>query len=342
MKFGALNLFALAVIGSLLPGFARAQEADRNIMASMEGGSQTMIARDIAELGNKCGLPLNVVDSHGSLENFFGVRNRHNTQFGIVDSDILNYLSAYRGSNDDVRQAIQGMRIMLPLYDAEVHVVARAGINSLQDLRGKRLGVGQKDGTAYLTSQLILDILRIQVAERVAGSADEMIELLRQGEIDALLKVGNAPMPMFTDGRLDNSFHMVPITDDVLHASYKAVTLPAGTYSFQREPIRTIASKTLLMTYEYGSEKNAYYKNSCKAVADFTNLIVGNLDELRRVGHHPKWKTLNLTEIPKGWEVGACVRKGLEPTYEVTCAQQANNADNQQYLDLLQQRLRQR
>ncbi|MDP9836629.1 TRAP transporter TAXI family solute receptor [Neorhizobium huautlense] len=308
-------------------------------MASMEGGSQTMIARDIAELGNKCGLPLQVVDSHGSLENFFGVRNRHNTQFGIVDSDILNYLSAYRGSNEDVKQAIQGMRIMLPLYDAEVHIVARAGINSLQDLRGKRLGVGQKDGTAYLTSQLILDILRIQVTERVTGSADEMIELLRQGEIDALLKVGNAPMPMFTDGRVDNSFHLVPITDEVLHASYKPVTLPAGTYSFQREPVKTIASKTLLMTYEYGSEKNAYYRNSCKAVADFTNLIVGNLDELRRVGHHPKWKTLNLTEIPKGWEVGQCVRKGLEPTYEVSCTQ-TESADNQQYLDLLRDRLR--
>ncbi|MGE7370987.1 TAXI family TRAP transporter solute-binding subunit [Neorhizobium sp. NPDC001467] len=342
MKFAAFNSIAIAVVTGLFSGAAGAQEADRNIMASMEGGSQTLIARDIAELGDRCGLPLNVLDSHGSLENFFGVRNRHNTQFGIVDSDILNYLSAYRGSNADVRQAIEGMRIMLPLYDAEVHVVAREGINSLHDLRGKRLGVGQKDGTAYLTSQLILDILHIKVAERVSGSADEMIELLRQGEIDALLKVGNAPMPMFMDGRLGSSFHMVPITDEVLHASYKPVTLPAGTYSFQPAGVRTIASKTLLMTYEYGSEKNAYYKNSCKAVADFTNLIVGNLDELRRVGHHPKWKTLNLTEIPKGWEVGTCVRKGLEPTYEVSCAQQAESAENEQYLDLLHERLKQR
>ena len=71
---------------------------------------------------------------------------------------------------------------------------------------------------------------------------------------------------------------MVPITDAVLHTSYKPVILPAGTYAFQPEPVRTIASKTLLMTYEYGSEKNAYYKDACKSVADFTSLIVGNLD----------------------------------------------------------------
>lgn len=341
MRIPAFGLIAAAIFAVFLPGVSLAENTERNIMASMEGGSQTMIARDIAELGNTCGLPLKVVDSHGSLENFLGVRNRPNTQFGIVDSDILSYLSAYGSSNSDAKEAVQGMRIMLPLYDAEVHLVARDGINSIHDLRGKRLGVGQKDGTAYLTSLLMLDILRIKVADRVTGSADEMIELLLQGEIDALLKVGNAPMPMFSDGRLDSAFHMVPITDEILHASYKPVTLPAGTYSFQQEPVRTIASKTLLMTYEYGSERNAYYKESCKAVSDFTNLIVSNLDTLRASGHHPKWKTLDLTDIPKGWQVGTCVSRGLEPSYEVTCKRLVDNLENENYLNLLRERLHQ-
>ena len=339
MKLSTLNLIALAVIASLAPLSASAAEAERNIMASSQGGTQAAIARDIAELGNKCGMPVNVVGSKGSLENFFGVRNRHNTQFGVVDGDILNYMTSYQGQNTDVRQAIQGMRIMMPLYDAEVHVVARAGINTLQDLRGKRLGVGEPDGSAYLTSQLMFDILRIKVAERVRGSGDDMVELLRQGEIDAMLRVGGAPLKLFTDGRLDDSFHIVPITDEVLRASYKSVTIPGGVYSFQKNAVQTVAVKTLLMTYEYGGEKNAYYHNACKTVADFTSLIVENIDELRRTGH-PKWKDIDLTEIPKGWEVGSCVRKGLEPTYKVQCATKADNAENQQYLDLLRNRMK--
>lgn len=342
MRKGRYGLIVMALLGSFAgahPAFAA--DPERNIMASGGGGTQLAIARDIAELGNKCGMPVNVIGSKGSLENFFGVRNRPNTQFGIVDGDILTYLNSYRGENDDVRQAIQGMRIMFPLYDAEVHVVARAGINSLQDLRGKRVGVGEPDGSAYLTSQLIFDILRIQVAERVRGSGNDMVELLRQGEIDAMVRVGGAPLALLSDGRLDQSFHLVPITDEVLRASYKGATLPAGTYGFQNSDVQTVSVKTLLMTYEYGTEKNAYYQNACKTVADFTSLIVDNIDELRRTGHK-KWKDVNLTEVPKGWEVGMCVRRGLDTNYKVSCAQAANTAENQQYLNLLQERLKQR
>ncbi|MGE7370989.1 TAXI family TRAP transporter solute-binding subunit [Neorhizobium sp. NPDC001467] len=340
MKYGSWSIVALAVAGSMLaPCWARAAEADRNIMASGGGGTQLAIAKDIAELGNRCAMPMNVVGSKGSLENFFGVRNRHNTQFGIVDADILNYLNSYKGENNDVRQAIQGMRIMFPLYDAEVHVVARRGIRTLQDLRGKRVGVGEADGSAYLTSQLMFDILRIQVGERVRGSGNDMVELLRQGEIDAMVRVGGAPLALLSDGRLDEDFHLVPITDDVLRSSYKVATLAGGTYPFQKTDVQTVSVKTLLMTYEYGTEKNAYYQNACKTVADFTNLIVDNIDELRRTGHQ-KWKAVDLTEIPKGWEIGMCVRRGLDPSYKVSCSQASNSTQNQEYLDLLGKRLR--
>ncbi|MEB2843443.1 TAXI family TRAP transporter solute-binding subunit [Rhizobiales bacterium RZME27] len=342
MNMRAMGLIALAIVGSIwAPRAGFSAEADRNIMASGGGGTQLAIARDIADLGNKCGMPVNVVGSKGSLENFFGVRNRHNTQFGIVDGDILTYLNSYQGQNSDVRQAIQGMRIMFPLYDAEVHVVAREGIRTLQDLRGKRVGVGEPDSSAYLTSQLIFDILRIQVAERVRGSGNDMVELLRQGEIDALVRVGGAPLALLNDGRIDDSFHLVPITDQVLHASYKNATLPAGIYAFQKTAVQTVSVKTLLMTYEYGTGKNSYYDNACKTVADFTSLIVDNIDELRRSGHQ-KWKDVNLTEVPKGWEVGMCVRRGLDTNYKVSCTQAAGNAENQQYLNLLQERLKQR
>jgi TRAP transporter TAXI family solute receptor len=339
MKFAVLNVVALSLIGSMAPLSVSAQEPERQIMAAGTGSTQGLIAKDIATLGDRCGLPLAVVSSKGALESFFGVRNRHNTQFGIVDGDLLNYLSSYKSENNDVRDAVQGMRIMLPLYDAEVHVLAPDNIRTLQDLRGKRIGVGEKDSTAYLTSQLMFDILRIPVAERVTGTTDEMIELLRQGEIDAMVRVAGAPVEALADRRIDDTFHLVPITDELLRASYKQVTIPAGMYPYQKSPVQTVAVKTLLMTYEYGTGKNAYYNTACKAVADFTNLVVDNIDELRRTGH-PKWKDIDLTEVPKGWEVGMCVRKGLDPTYKVSCTQSADNVGNNEYLNLLEQHMK--
>ncbi|MGF9567447.1 TAXI family TRAP transporter solute-binding subunit [Neorhizobium sp. JUb45] len=339
MRFGTLKLIGLALIGALGSQVASAQEAERHIMAAGAGSTQGLIAEDIAGLGDRCGLPLSVVASKGALESFFGVRNRHNTQFGIVDGDLLNYLSSYKGQNADVKEAVQGMRIMLPLFDAEVHVLAPDNISTLQDLRGKRIGVGEKDSTAYLTSQLMFDILRIPVAERVTGTTDEMIELLRQGEIDAMIRVAGAPVAALADKRIDSTFHLVPITDELLRASYKTVTIPAGMYPYQRTAVQTVAVKTLLMTYEYGTGKNAYYNSSCKAVSDVTSLIVDNIDELRRTGH-PKWKDVDLTEIPKGWEIGMCVRKGLDPNYKVSCSQAASSSDNSEYLNLLGERLK--
>ncbi|MBP1850096.1 TRAP transporter TAXI family solute receptor [Rhizobium halophytocola] len=309
-------------------------------MASKPGGTHWPFAEDIAKLGKKCGLDLNLVQSGGSLENFFGVRNRHNTQFGIVAGDVLNYMNSYQSQNADVRSAVQGMRIMLPLYDAEVQVVARSGINSLADLAGRRVGVGPEDSAANLTGQLMFDILHVKPSELVKGSNDDMIELLRQGEIDALIRVAGAPVDALADGRLDERFHMVPITESVLKASYKPTTLKAGTYKFQPNAVETIAVKTVIMTYEYGSMKNAYYQKSCKTVADFTKLIVDNIDELRRTGH-PKWKDIDLTEIPNGWEIGDCVRKGLDPNYEVQCTKApADDSANQAYLDLLRKHLK--
>jgi uncharacterized protein len=340
VKLSTISVLTLTMCAGFLPGSVEAEDAERNIMASRPGGTHWPFAQDIATLGKKCGLDLNLVESGGSLENFFGVRNRPNTQFGIVAADVLNYMNSYKSQDADVRSAVQGMRIMLPLYDAEVQVVARAGINSLSDLAGLRVGVGPEDSAANLTGQLIFDILKVKPSELVKGSNDDMIELLLQGEIDALLRVAGAPVEAFTDGRLDEKFHIVPITESVLKASYKPTTLRAGLYKFQPTAVDTIAVKTVIMTYEYGSKNNAYYHKSCKTVSDFSKLIVDNIDELRRTGH-PKWKEIDLTEIPQGWIVGDCVRRGLEPGYQLQCLPpKAEDSANQEYLDLLRKHMK--
>lgn len=338
MKLANCGVIAMAALAFPVGTAALAQEADRNIMAADKGSAIWTVADDIARLGQNCGKPLNVVESSGSLENFFGVRNRHNTQIGIVAGDILSYLSSYRGSDQEVKAAVQGMRIMLPLFQTEVHIIAREGVKTLEDLNGLRLGVGPEDGAANFTSQMVLDIAQVKVAERVKGTNQDMIELLLQGEIDALVRVAAAPEPTFSDPRIDHRFHLIPITNELVKAAYKPTTLPGGTYAFQEAEVSTVAVKTVLMTYEFGSEKNAYYRHACETVADFTKLIVDNLSELKRTGH-PKWKDVDLTEIPDGWKIGDCARKGLEPSYPLQCTETASTAENQEYLDLLKKHM---
>ncbi len=164
---------ALASAVVILAGTgALAAEFERSIMTGAPTGTYIQIGRDIAALGKECGQTLNVVESAGSLENFVGVRNRRNTQFGIVQSDVLEYLKTFEANDPDVQQAVRGVRIMFPLYNEEVHVLARKDIADLKGLAGHKIAVGKKDSGTFLTSSLILDILQVKGGERLPLNPD--------------------------------------------------------------------------------------------------------------------------------------------------------------------------
>jgi uncharacterized protein len=338
-----LLVLAVAIATLIVASPANAADTfEKNIMTGGPKGTYIQIGRNIAALGEKCGLKLNVVESAGSLENFIGVRQRRNTQFGIVQSDVLEYLKTYEANDPEIQQAVRGVRIMFPLYNEEVHLVARREIASADDLAGKKVVVGEKDSGTFLTASLILDILRVEKAERIAASPADGLEKLLAGEVDAFFFVAGAPASLLATDRLDpGKYHLVKLDDAALRQTYTPASIAAGTYPFVKEETPLVAVKAVLMTYDYDRKRNAYHRESCKAVADFSNLIITNLDELKETGH-PKWKTVDLTALPPGWQVGVCVKEGIALDYRTSCeAAPAPAADgDSEYLDLLKQRLK--
>ncbi|MCF3638657.1 TAXI family TRAP transporter solute-binding subunit [Rhizobium sp. TRM95111] len=339
-----LLALSIALIWSAATGAAA---FERNIMTGGPQGTYIKIGRDIAALGEKCGLPLTVVESAGSLENFVGVRNRRNTQFGIVQSDVLEYLKTFEANDPEVQQAVRGVRIMFPLYNEEIHVLAKKDIATMKDLAGRKVAIGVKDSGTFLTASLILDILQVTDAVRVPDNPDVALPKLLSGEIDAFFYVAGAPAALFGGGAIDgNRFHLVPITEAPLLATYTPSRIEAGTYSFQQTPVDVIAVKAVMMTYDYDLKRNAYHRESCRTVSDFSSLILNNLEGLKQTGH-PKWKTVDLTALPPGWQVGVCVKAGMALDYKPACAAPVPAADggaddsNEEYLNLLKQRLKQ-
>ena len=337
----------VAAIGLALSATgAFAQSFERNIMTGGPQGTYIKIGRDIAALGAECGLKLNVVESAGSLENFVGVRNRRNTQFGIVQSDVLEYLKTFEANDPEVQKAVKGVRIMFPLYNEEIHVLSRRDIGSMKDLAGRKVAVGKKDSGTFLTATLILDILQVKAGERLDLNPDEALPKLLSGEIDAFFYVAGAPAALFTGNAIDKAkFHLLPITEAPLLATYTPSRIEAGTYSFQDEPVDLVAVKAVMMTYDYDVKRNAYHRESCKAVSDFSSLILTGLDRLKATGH-PKWQTVDLTALPPGWQVGVCVKAGMAMDYKPACkapatGPAATDDSNEEYLNLLKQRLKQ-
>lgn len=315
----ATAIAAALALMPLSPSSGLAQEFEKNILTGGPNGTYIQIGRDLATLASGCGLTLNVRESAGSLENFLGVRKRSFTQFGIVQSDVLEYLRTYASGDPAIARAILGVRIAFPLYNEEVHILARRDMISTDDLNGKRVAIGTEDSGTFLTASLVLDLLGVEPAEKLTIDADASLEALLAGDIDAFFYVAGAPARLFQSFEIDpERFHLLPITDPTLQAVYVSSRIEGGTYPFQSDQVDVVAVKAVLMTYEYDPNRNAYHRESCEAVAEISNLVLTNFGKLQATGH-PKWRTVDLNDIPPGWSIGGCVNSGLDPDYRLSC-----------------------
>jgi TRAP transporter TAXI family solute receptor len=302
------------------PEVTQAQGIELNIVTGGPAGTYIQIGRDIAGIGATCGQTLTVNESAGSLENVVAVRDRPVTQFGIVQSDVLEYLQTFQEDDPALRRIAEGLRIVFPLYDEEVHVLARREIDSISGLDGQRVAVGLQDSGNYITAQLVLDLAQVEPSERVTDLAPSAaLEALKAGEIDAMFYVVGAPAALFAEGEIDpERFHLLPMEDAVLQAVYTPATIEAGTYPFVVEDVGIVAVKAVLITFEFEARRSAYHRAACRGVADFTYLIMTRFDELQASGH-PKWQEVDVTAIPPGWSVASCALDGVDPTYSFTC-----------------------
>ncbi|SMC92714.1 hypothetical protein SAMN06295998_1112 [Primorskyibacter flagellatus] len=315
-----LHVFATSLVLLLGVSSAQAQEFEKNILTGSPTGTYIQFGNDIANLMAECDQTLHVVESAGSLENFLGVRKRRATQFGIVQSDVLEYLKTYSANDPAIARAIAGVRISFPLYNEEVHLLASKGIASPANLNGKRVAVGVEDSGTFLTASLILDLLGITPAEVHTIGPAEALEQLLADDLDGFFYVAGAPTKLFQDTRIDaERFHLVPFEDPLLQAVYVPTQIPASTYAFQTDPVPVVAVKAVLMTYEYEPRRNSYHAASCKAVSDVSNLIFTRFGDLQQNGH-PKWKQVDLTDIPPGWDVSECANAGLAANYPLSCS----------------------
>lgn len=313
-------------MGLALAGPGQAADIDQNILTGGATGTYIQFGRDIANVAAQCDITLNVRESAGSLENFLGVRQRPVTQFGIVQSDVLEYLRTFAADDPGVANAIAGVRIAFPLYNEEVHLLASREIGSLSDLAGKRVAIGVAESGTFLTAALVLDLAGVNVGERLTIGPDESLQRLMAGEIDAFFYVAGAPTKIFSDPSIDGDrFHLVPMTDPVLRAVYAPAQIAADTYPFQTDPVDAVAVKAVLMTYEYRPKENRYQRESCLSVSEISHLILTRFEGLRQSGH-PKWRQVDLDDIPPGWEVANCVNAGLDPNFSLPCDEVKPNA----------------
>jgi TRAP-type uncharacterized transport system substrate-binding protein len=223
---------------------------------------------------------------------------------GIVPSDALDFLATFR-DDPELRRYAELLQAVAPLYPEEVHILARPGIATFADLRGKRVAVGAPGSGTLVTASMLLGVTAIAPAEELQLGDAAALASLREGRIDAMIHVAGQPAPLLRDNvAIEDALHLVPVEHPALRDLYPAAVIPAGTYyPWQPEEVATVAPRAVLMTSRWTDQE----AEACRLVGKIARIVADNLDRLRRTGH-PKWREVDLAaEAPGGWDQSPCV-----------------------------------
>ena len=109
-------------------------------------------------------------------------------------------------------------------------------------------------------------------------------------------------MKLFTEKvAAEDGLALVPILNKSVIEFYPAVEIPGDTYRWQPGPVRTVAVKAVLVSYDFR-------RRDCDVIGKLAQNISNNMTWLRQNGH-PKWKSVDLDFPLKGWEQYDCVQK---------------------------------
>ena len=279
--------------------------ADLGLITAGEHGTYYHFGQDLRRLLAPQGINVIVLPSNGAVENARALLDRANVQLGIVQSDMLAAITDQQ-RNLPMRALTEGVRLVFPLYDEHVHIVARAGIKGVDDLTGQRVAIGREGSGSYVTSLALFQLAEVAPGVIVAMDGAEALAHLRAGRIDAMISVAGHPVGLLRDAvRVQDHLALVPVTARAILDTYVATEIPAGTYPWQPNPVPTVAVTALLVAHDAG-------RHHCATIGLLAQHVVAGLGWLVKNGH-PYWKRVDLARPVRGWEQYDCVRHRAAP-----------------------------
>jgi TRAP transporter TAXI family solute receptor len=297
------NTIARTVAALLLSvaGMSSAAAADLGLITGGDNGTYYHFGHDLRRLVRSSGIDLRVYPSKGAVENIVAVHQRRGIHLGIVQSDVLAFVASAQ-SRPAVAQIARSTRLVLPLYDEQIHVLARPGIGSFDNLAGKRVAIGREGSGTYLTASTLFKLADVLPAERVPIEGPEALAQLKSGRIDALVYVAGFPIILLKTGvTAADGLELIPVASKSILESYAPAEIPRDAYEWQAAAVSTVAVKAILVSSDLR-------RRECDLVGRVAQAIVKGRDWLAKNGH-PKWKAVDLDFRLNGWERYDCVQK---------------------------------
>lgn len=189
---------------------------------------------------------------------------------------------AWNGVEDaGFKKPLKKIRGLAGTYSNYIQIVAskESGIETLEDLKGKRISVGAPKSGTELNARAIFEAAGMSYKD--FGRVEfmpyaESVELIKNRQLDATLQSSGLGMAAIRDLASMVPLNFVAIPNEVVEKieskAYQAGVIPAGTYDGQEQDVPTVAITNILVTHENVDEEVVY---------QMTKLMFENLDRLR-------------------------------------------------------------
>jgi TRAP-type uncharacterized transport system substrate-binding protein len=233
--------------------------------------------------------------SYGAASNLDDLLYLRGVDVAVTQSDVFEYFRTERKTPNLQKR----IHYILRLPIAELHVLAKTNIRSIEDLKGKKVNFGPAGSGSSLTGTIVFQRLGVQV-EQVLIDQQSALQKLRSGEIAALVRVVGKPVDFFARIPANSGLHLVPIPFTKTFADYYTVSeygpkdypslIPDG------QKIETIAVPAVLAVYNWPRTGDRY-----RRVERFIERLFTNWEKFQAPPRHPKWREVNLAATVPGW-----------------------------------------
>jgi TRAP-type uncharacterized transport system substrate-binding protein len=266
--------------------------------------------------------------SYGAASNLDDLLYLRGVDLAVTQSDVFEYFRTERKTPNLQNR----VHYMLRLPIAELHILAKTDIRSLEDLSGKRVNFGPAGSGSSLTGTIVFQRLGVQV-EQILIDQQSALQKLQSGEVAALVRVVGKPVDFFNRIPPNSGLHLIPIPFSSAFADYYTVgefeakdyrsLIPDG------EKVDTIAVPAVLAVFNWPRGSDRY-----RRIERFSERLFSQWDQFLGPPRHPKWRDVNLSATVPGWTRHIIAEQMLGRFYGPAAATQEDiSRDFQAFLD---------
>jgi uncharacterized protein len=294
----------------------RVNESTVFIAGGSLGATYNALANDIGLVTSDDKLRVVSVTTSTGVQNVRDLVFLRSIDLAFTNVRVLNGFAATGELGPNLKRQIV---YVAPLTTEEAHVLVQPEINSLEDLKGKRVSFHIAGSSSAMAGTFIFQALGIDVQVSNYPQPDA-VEKMRLKELDATVCICPKVVPAYVSVKPESGFKFIEVP---YPASLEAEFLP-GKLSGEDYPnliakekrVQTVAMNTILVTLNWPKGSMRYNRN-----AKFVEAFFAKSQDFLRPPRQAAWKTVNLAGTVPGWQRFAPAQEWLDRNREQTTAQ---------------------